>query len=416
MPILGNASWILTMDAADRVVKDGAILVHEGVITEIGSNESIRQQNPSEEYIDCHSHILMPGLVNGHLHSDQILFRGLGANATLGEWSRQAKWPTLGLATLDELKAGMNLGFLEAVKTGATTCVESQDTRIENQITESSIGFAKLLGFRLAIARPFRPIEDVPPKSSPPFRLHPIKQEISEHERLLKKYGDSPNAMIRIYIGMRFVAPMSDEGLLSPYELTEKYNTKLHFHMAEVEAEQQNTVKTKGMRGVEWLHQKGVLGDKIQLAHGIWLSDNEIRLLKQSGGSVIHCPASNAYLSSGIADIPRYIKEGITVGLGTDGAGSNDTHDMMATLRLATQIAKISHPNQQVITAKDILHLATRGGAQAQSLENKIGSLEVGKQADIIGLGLDKTRAIPVFDPLAAAIYQLDGSDVRFVM
>jgi 5-methylthioadenosine/S-adenosylhomocysteine deaminase len=398
------------------VKKNGAILVQDGIITEIGSTESVKRRNPNEELIDCQSQILMPGLVNCHLHSDQVLFRGLGENVTLGDWSRHAKWPTLGVATLDELKAGVNLGFLEAVKTGATMCVDSQDTRKENKITEASIGFTQQLGIRLAVSRPFRPLEDATLLSPPPFRLYPIKQEISEFEQLIKRYANSSSAMVRIYIGMRFVAHMSDEGLLKPFELVEKYNTKLHFHMAEVESEQQNTVKVKGMRGVEWLHKMGVLGKSVQLAHGIWFSENEIKLLKHSGGSVIHCPASNAYLSSGIADIPRYLKEGINIGLGTDGAGSNDTHDIMATLRLAAQIAKISHPNEQVITAKDVLHLGTQGGAQLQNLEKEIGSLEVGKRADIIGLGLEKTRAIPVFDPHAAAVYQLDGSDVKFVM
>jgi 5-methylthioadenosine/S-adenosylhomocysteine deaminase len=170
------------------------------------------------------------------------------------------------------------------------------------------------------------------------------------------------------------------------------------------------------MRGVEWLDKMGVLGDRVQIAHGIWFDEKEIKLLGSKGGHVLHCAASNAYLSSGIANVPHYLKSGINVALGTDGAGSNDTHDMMATVRISAQVAKISHPNEQVITASDVLRMATVNGAKAQKMEDKIGSIEVGKHADVIGLALDKTRAIPVFNPNAAAVYALDGSDVSFVM
>ncbi len=416
MPILGNAAWILTMDSTNRVIKDGAILVDGDSIAEVGKTDVVKRNNPSEEFVDLNRHILLPGLVNAHMHSDQILFRGLGADAVVMDWIRQAKMPTLSSATLDELKAGIQLGYLESVKTGATMNVDNQDMRKDNKVTEICIDFAGELGFRIAVARPFRPQEDLPQKPGRPAGGLPLREEVAEHERLLKRYRDQKDGFVRVYMGMLLAAQLSEEGLLAPFELAEKYNSKLHFHMAENKLQQEDTVQVKGMRGAEWLDKMGVLGDRIQIAHGIWFSDKEVKLLGENHCHIIHCAASNAYLSSGIADVPRYLKSGINVVLGTDGAGSNDTHDMMATLRLSAQIAKISHPNQQVITALDVIQMATLGGAKAQNMDKLIGSIEVGKKADIIGLALDKTRAIPVFNPAAAAVYALDGSDVSFVM
>ncbi|MHA1917786.1 MAG: amidohydrolase family protein [Candidatus Ranarchaeia archaeon] len=416
MPILGNASWVVTLDSSDTVIKDGSVLVQDNTIMDIGKTDELKQKHPSEEFIDLKRHILIPGLVNAHMHSDQILFRGLGADSVVMDWIRKAKVPTLRNATLDELTAGLELGFLESVKTGATTNVDNQDARTENKITERSIDFAGRLGFRVCVARPFRPIEDMHKRPGMPVQGNTIKEEFVEHERLIKQHQDPKDRMKKIYVGMFLASQLSDEGLLKPFELAEKYDLKLHFHMAENKDLQEKTQQVKGCRGIEYLDKMGVLGDRIQLAHGIWFSDNELKLLINKGGHVLHCASSNAYLSSGICNVPKYLGMGINVALGTDGAGSNDTHDMMATVRLSTQLAKISHPNEQVITAKDVLKQATIGGARAQNMDDIIGTIEVGKRADIVGLGLDKTRAIPVFNPYAAAVYQLDGSDVRFVM
>jgi 5-methylthioadenosine/S-adenosylhomocysteine deaminase len=416
MPILGNASWIITMDSSERVIRDGAIFVNGNTIEEVGKTDEVKRNNPSEEFVDLKRHILLPGLINAHMHSDQILFRGLGADAVVMDWIRQAKMPTLMNATLEELKAGLQLGYYESVKTGSTMSVDNQDMRKDNKVTGMCVDFANELGFRVAVARPFRPLEDLPVRPGRTPTGLTLKEEKAEHEILLKKFMSDKKGLARIYLGMLLAAQLSEEGLLVPFELAEKYDSKLHFHMAENKIQQENTVEAKGMRGVEWLDKMGVLGDRVQIAHGIWFDEKEIKLLGSKGGHVLHCAASNAYLSSGIANVPHYLKSGINVALGTDGAGSNDTHDMMATVRISAQVAKISHPNEQVITASDVLRMATVNGAKAQKMEDKIGSIEVGKHADVIGLALDKTRAIPVFNPNAAAVYALDGSDVSFVM
>ncbi|MHA2406998.1 MAG: amidohydrolase family protein [Candidatus Ranarchaeia archaeon] len=422
MTILGNASWILTMNSSGRVIKDGAVLIQDDTIVDVGKTTDIKRNNPSEEFVDLNKHILLPGLVNAHMHSVQVLFRGLGADSEIKDWILRAKMPILTEASMKEYMSGLQLGFLESVKTGATTNVDNQDSRMENKITEKSIEFAEKLGFRVILARGFRPLEDIAQFTGyglvGKLRVvgSPLKDEVIEHERLLKKYVNTEEKMVKIYMGMLLVAHMTEEGLMKPFELAEKYDSKLHFHLAENRVQQEDNVAAKGIRGVEWLDKMGVLGDRIQIAHGVWLSDNEVDLLSKNGGHVLHCAASNAYLSSGVANIPNYLKKGVNVALGTDGAGSNDTHDMMDTLRISARIAKITHPNEQVITAKDVLTMATIGGAKAQGMENEIGSIEVGKKADIIGLSLDKTRAIPVFNPYAAVIFALDGSDVSYVM
>jgi 5-methylthioadenosine/S-adenosylhomocysteine deaminase len=204
--------------------------------------------------------------------------------------------------------------------------------------------------------------------------------------------------------------------MLETHKLSQTWGSGTHIHVAEAQAEIQMNLKTRGLRHIEWLAKLGILGPKVQLVHSVWLEDNEIDLVAEHDAVVVHCPVSNMYLASGVARIPEMHKRGVKIALATDGPGSNNNQDMLEVLKTTALLHKVSSLDAMALLPEDVLWMACRGGAAAFGMPDQIGSLELGKKADLILVDMDTPLAMPVHRVPSALVYNLSACDVDTVV
>jgi 5-methylthioadenosine/S-adenosylhomocysteine deaminase len=239
---------------------------------------------------------------------------------------------------------------------------------------------------------------------------------VREYDRLIRTWHKKANGRIMTWVSPVNLPFSSLESIVKLHELAEKYEVGLHTHLSESKGEVELIRKEYGKDYVEVFNDLGVLGPKFQGAHAVWVSDKEIALLAKTNSRVIHNPTSNMYLASGTAPVPQMLKAGVTVALGTDGPCCNNNLDMIQTLKFAALIHKSNSLIPTVITANEVVRMATIEGARSFGLENEIGSLEVGKKADITIIDLWRPHILPVFDPIATLVYSANGGDVDTVI
>jgi len=236
---------------------------------------------------------------------------------------------------------------------------------------------------------------------------------IKEAVELARKYKN--NEFIKIVLAPHAVYSCSKENLLKVKAEAAKANLRLHLHVSETQEEAENAKKIFGKTPVEYLDELDLLSDKLTAAHSVWLNDNDLAIYKNRGVKVAHCPISNMKLASGAAPLKKMLEMGITVGLGTDGAASNNTLDLFSDMRACALMHKVNNYDPTAVSAKQVVKMATRNGAEVLGMEQKIGSLEAGKLADIITINLAKPHLAPIFDPYSHLVYCVDGQDVANV-
>jgi 5-methylthioadenosine/S-adenosylhomocysteine deaminase len=200
------------------------------------------------------------------------------------------------------------------------------------------------------------------------------------------------------------------------FQLAKEWGMGTHIHIAESQAEVQIDLENRGQRHVEWLDSLGILDSSVQLVHSVWLNDEELELIAQHSAIVVHCPVSNMYLASGVARVPEMRGKGITVALGTDGPGSNNSQDMMETLKATALLHKVNTLNAMILLPEDVLQMVCRGGAKSFGLPDQIGSLEVGKKADVVLVDLNTPFAMPVHRVPSALVYNINAREVDTVI
>lgn len=235
-------------------------------------------------------------------------------------------------------------------------------------------------------------------------------------ETLVKKYHGKEDGRLMIAVAPMHPYNASRELLVKAKELADKYNLIYHTHTAESKKDQELVVELHGKTDVKLLYELGILGPRYHAVHAVNVSSEEIKYIAETGAHVIHNPESNMYLGSGIAPIPEYMKAGVNVALGTDGAGSNNNNDMIEAMRFAVLLHRAAKSHPSIVTAWDVIEMATINGAKALGLENEIGSLEPGKKADITIIKLDSPHTAPVHDPLGAIVYCATAQDVDTVI
>jgi 5-methylthioadenosine/S-adenosylhomocysteine deaminase len=250
---------------------------------------------------------------------------------------------------------------------------------------------------------------------------HPSLQEtperiISETTRLYQLWHNSHDGRIQVEFGPLIPWGCTDETMLATYKLSQSWGTGTHIHVAEAQEEIRINLETRGNRHIEWLAALGILGPDVQLVHSIWLADNEIDLIAEHGGVIVHCPVSNMYLASGVARIPEMHRRGIPIALATDGPGSNNNQDMMEVLKTTALLHKVHNLDAMALLPEDVLWMACRGGAAAFGQQDLIGSLETGKKADLILVDMNTPLAMPVHRVPSALVYNLSNRDVDTVV
>lgn len=396
--LLVHGGAVLTVDEAGTVVHDGAVAVHEGEIVAVGRAQQLRARFTAEESLDATGCLVLPGLVNTHTHLAMTLLRGLADDVTLQGFLERVLPAEAELLAPKNVAAAVRLAIAESVRAGVTSALDMY------WFHEAAEQAAREAGWRLHAGPTFMDVPEPPDGRAYEERLAWARRDLEE--RGAARHGRRP------------VVFAHSAYTLSPGQLTEiaalarEFGALLHIHAAE-NATEVATVEVKhGKRPVELLDSLGVLGPDVLLAHAVDLTGPEIAALARTGTSVAHCPVSNLKLGCGIAPVPRLLSAGVTVGLGTDGAVSSNSLDVLGAVRQAALVHK-ADGDPTAVGAERAVRMATIEGARALGLDEHLGSLEPGKRADLIVLDLDAPHLRPLHDPWSTLAYAAHSADVR---
>ncbi|MEP6742879.1 MAG: 5'-deoxyadenosine deaminase [bacterium] len=400
--ILIKGGTLLTMDAQNAVY-EGDLLIEDGRIARLGESGVT-----ADVVIDATDCAVLPGFVQTHLHLCQTLFRGAADDLSLLDWLKKRVWPMEAAHTAESIRASAGLAVAELIR-GGTTCALTMETVSH---TDEVFKVVAETGFRATVGKCMMDRGD-----NVPAGLHENTDEsIATSIELLERWHGAAEGRIRYCFAPRFALSCTSDLLARVGQLARERGVMVHTHASENRNECQLVERDSGSRNVAYLDSLGLTGRHVMLAHCVHLDDHELEILATTQTNVAHCPSSNLKLGSGLAPVATMLERGISVSLGADGAACNNRLDMFTEMRTMALLQKSLH-GPQVIPAGQALRIATIGGAQALGLENEIGSLEIGKQADVIVVGLDAAHSIPRARHLASAlVYAAQASDVRDVV
>ena len=400
--ILIQNGTLITMDRHDSVFK-ADLLISNGRIADIG-----QRRLGDDITIDASECVVLPGFVQTHVHLCQTLFRGAADDLSLIDWLKKRIWPMEAAHSVPSLRASARLGIAELIK-GGTTCALTMETVNH---TEAVFQVVEETGYRATVGKCMMDKgEEVP------AALHEdIGASVEESLALLDRWHGKADGRIRFCFAPRFAVSCTPELLSNVARLARERGVMVHTHASESRHECELVEQATGLRNITYLESLGLTGRHVALAHCIHVDDDEIDILKRTNTNVVHCPSSNLKLGSGIAPVKRMLEEGISVSFGADGAACNNRLDMFTEMRTAALLQKALH-GPEVVPAKRALRMATIDGARALGLGNEIGSLEVGKRADVIVVRMDLLHSTPHPTDLASAItYSAQASDVKTVV
>jgi 5-methylthioadenosine/S-adenosylhomocysteine deaminase len=399
--VLIKNGTLVTMDSANTIVR-GDLLVTGEHISQIGG-----LTQTADVVIDASGCAVIPGFVQTHIHLCQTIFRGAADDLALIDWLKQRVWPMEAAHTAASIKASARLGIAELIK-GGTTCALTMETVNHTaevfQVVEES-------GFRATVGKCMMDKGD-----EVPLELQEqTENSIAESIALLEEWHGRAGGRIRYCFAPRFAISCTRELLQRVAGLARERGVMIHTHASENRTECELVEQESGLRNITYLDTVGLTGSHVALAHCVHLSDEEIATLKATGTNVSHCPSSNLKLGSGLAPIVKLLDQGVSVSLGADGAACNNRLDMFTEMRTAALLQKALH-GPEVMPANRTLRLATIDGARALGLDSEIGSLEVGKRADLAIVRLDRLHATPVNDVVSALVYSSEADDVETVV
>jgi len=386
---------------AKKFIRDGAILVKDNIILDVGEKKLLKNKYGNQPCIDFKDSLIAPGFINTHTHAAMVAMRGLADDLPLKTWLENFIWPVeLKLVTRDFIKKSLPLAIYEMLASGITTFVDMyffQDTAA--QIVKDA-GIRAVLGEGLIDFK--TPAFDNP------------EEALNFTESFIKEYRRDP--LVIPAVAPHAPYSCSKELLLKAKALADRFDVPVLIHVAETKWEFEEIKNRYGDTPFTYLHKIGFLDNKVISAHSVWVSEEDMDIILRDKVNISHNPESNAKLSSGIAPIAEYLQRGINVSLGTDGAASNNNLDFIEEMRTASFLQKIKYMDPVKLSAKEVFHMATQGGADAIGLGDKLGSLEKGKLADLIVLNLDSPHLKPVYDPYSHLVYSARASDITHVI
>ena len=390
--ILIKNAFILNPENNISGLKD--VLIKNDKIFEISND--INEKNV-DKIIDAKDKILLPGFVNTHTHLSMTLFRGLADDLSLDEWLNDNIWPIEANLNGYYCYIGALLGAIELIKSGTTTFSDMyfymED--VAKAVNES--------GIRAVLSYGMIDFGDEEKR----------KSEIKENLQLYKNCHDTAEGRIKIFFGPHSPYTASEELLKEVRQLANENNIGIHIHVSETQKEIKDVSEEKGLRPFEYLDSIGFLGPDVVCAHSVWLSDEEIEIIKKHNVKISHNPCSNMKLASGIAPISKLLENDICVAIGTDGASSNNNLDLIEELKTASLLQKVSTLDPKVLTSDEALAMGTINGARALGMEDEIGTIEVGKKADLILIDTNNANMVPNSSNLSSnIIYSANGSNV----
>lgn len=396
--LLIKNAWILTSASAEPI-ENGALLVKDGRIAKIGHFVA-----RADVTIDAEGALLMPGFIQGHIHLCQTLFRGLGEDMPLLPWLRNIIWPLEAVHDEESIYLSALLTCAELIKNGTTAFLSIETVRHTRHVARAvhDAGLAGVIGHCL--------MDET--GGYAPLAVD-IDDSLADLDVLREEWDGHPR--IRIAVAPRFALSCSSRNMRLAADYAREYGLRLHTHSSEQVEEVEWVRARTGMPNIEYLHAVGLTGPDVGLAHCVHTEPHEREILRDTGTSVLHCPSANLKLASGIAPIPEYLEMGINVSIGADGAPCNNRLDPFLEMREAGLLQKIRR-GAKALHAREVVRMATEGGARALGWFDEMGSLDVGKRANMILVDQSDVSVLPSLDPFTNLVYSNSASHVRMTM
>ncbi len=408
---------LLTLNQSRAILYDTNIYIVDGRIAFIGKGDQFPLPNGNENVIDAHGKIVLPGFINAHAHADCILARGgISQDQTLFDWRDSLTDPIRQIYSEEDLRVAIELYCHEAIRAGITTIVDLVGFK-EGWRHQIVLETYERMGLRVIYGPMFT--DKVSTFKSNSYSLsnkagsnlstvETTDEALKRIQHFLDHDHLKAGGKIKIWVAPRLARSTTPEGLKRSVELAKSYNTFTTTHCAETREESTGSAITT----VEYLAQSGYLGERSILAHCVWVNPDDIEKLSQTQTRVVHCPSTNLYLASGVAPISKMLDAGVHVALGTDNANANNVISIAMEMREAALIQKGVDHDPRALTAEETLEMATIEGARVVGEESNLGSIEVGKQADLILIDQDHANMVPLVHIPAALVYQMTGNEV----
>jgi 5-methylthioadenosine/S-adenosylhomocysteine deaminase len=392
---------VVVMDDAFTILTSGAVAIQDGIIRKVWSPGPGERLPEADAVVDAGGGLIMPGLINAHIHLPMSLFRGMADDLSLDQWLNGHIFPAEAAhISPPNVGIGARLSLAEMLLSGTTTCCDGYF--LESFVAPA----AKESGIRAVLGQG---VIDFPaPGVADP------DQNIAHAAAFVKDWqAQTSNIQPSIFCHSPYTC--SDSTLRKAKATATELGVLFQIHVAETAVEADQCRQKNGCSPVQHLHRLGILDEHSLLIHAIWADAEDIEVIAHTGAGVVHCPESNMKLASGIAPVPVFIRAGISCGLGTDGCASNNDLSLFGEMRTAALLHKVAQMDPTALDAASTLKMATTEGARALGMADTIGSLEVGKQADIILVDVDTPHMVPLYHPASHLVYAASGSDVRHV-
>jgi len=396
--LIVTGGTVLTQNGSRQVLAPGAVAVNGAEILEVGTPQAIAARYRAAETLDAANQIVLPGLVNTHTHAPMVMYRGLADDLALMDWLQKYIFPAEARTVSPEMvRVGTRLAALEMIESGTTTYADMYYFEEEIARTTREAGLRAVLGqtiIQFPVADAKTPAEG-----------------LQRTEAFIKAFRN--DSLITPAVAPHAMYTLDAATLKASADLARRYEVPVIIHLAETEDELRIAREQHRMSPTAYLESLGFWRAGTLAAHGVWVDDADIEILERRQVGVSHNPESNMKLASGTAPVVKYLAAGVRLGLGTDGAASNNDLDMFEAMRQAGFLAKHASRDPTALPAQGALDLATLGGARALGMEAAIGSLEPGKKADLIVVATGRARQTPVYDPVSHLVYVTRGDDVR---
>ncbi len=389
---------VITENAGHRVLSPGAVAIDGATILDVDTPQAIAAKYRAADTVNAPDDIVLPGLVNTHTHAPMVMYRGLADDLALMDWLNKYIFPAEAkTVSPDMVRIGTRLAALEMIESGTTTYADMYYFEEEIAKATREAGLRGVLGetiIQFPVADAKTPAEG-----------------LARAEAFIKSFKADP--LITPAVAPHAMYTNDRATLVACAQLARRYAVPLIIHLAETEDELKGAREKFGLTPTAYLESIGFWGPRTLAAHGVWVNDEDIAILKRREVGLSHNPESNMKLASGTAPVTKYLAAGLPLGLGTDGAASNNDLDMFEAMRQASFLAKHANHDPTALPAQTALDLATIGGARALGMDREIGSLEPGKRADLITVSMSAARQTPEYDPVSHLVYVTRGDDVR---
>ncbi|MBK0122321.1 amidohydrolase [Pantoea sp. S61] len=412
MSYLLSDGWIITMNSQREILEQASLVIEGHHIRAIGTRETLSLQYPEAEVIDCRQRIIIPGMVNTHTHLFQTLLKGLGDDMVLKKWFTCMTGPSAVALTEEDVYAAALHGCMESLRSGVTSLVDFMYAHPRPGLTAKVIEAFEVSGIRGHVCRGF--LTTGAEHGIPEALIETPEAALADARDVIHRFHKA-NGRVKVGLAPSMIWALDEKVLRGTRELANETGVLITTHVAETDFEiEQAKLRFQGT-DTEFLSDIGFLGPDVLAVHCVQCSSRDIRALKHHDTRVSHNPCSNLYLASGVPPIPEMLAAGLTVGLGSDGPASSNNHNLFQAMKVAALLQKGVHRDPTIMTAEKVLEMATIDGARAIGLDHLVGSLEVGKRADVVIVDTSHPAMTPIHHPVSSLVYSALGHEVSDV-